>query len=114
MASHGHSGRPRRPSPSAVPGSSHGRNAISTLTKNRAAAEAANVIRLAAQVPGSITDMPLNYANITDHKITNKVLVQSTRAVRDNGLLEARGRLVNCTDTPCKSRPARPFSTPAI
>ena len=43
--------------------------------------------------------MPLNYANITDHKITNKVLVQSTRAVRrDNGLLEARGRLVNCTD----------------
>ena len=38
-------------------------------------------------------------ANINDHKVTNKVLVQSTRAVRrDNGLLEARGRLVNCTD----------------
>ena len=67
--------------------------------ENRAAAEAANIIRLTPPVPGSITDMPLNYANITDHKITNKVLVQSTRAVRrDNGLLEARGRLVNCTD----------------
>ena len=56
-------------------------------------------IRLTPPVAGMITDMPLNYANIADQKITNKVLVQSTRAVRrDNGLLEARGRLVNCTN----------------
>ena len=65
--------------------------------ENRAAAEAANIIRLTP--PGSIKDMPLNYTNITDHKITTKVLVQSMQVVRqDIGLPEARSRLVNCID----------------
>ncbi|MBK1695707.1 hypothetical protein [Rhodovibrio salinarum] len=51
------------------------------------------------QTPGSIADIPLNAVNVTDKAISNKVLVQSTNARRlDGGQVEARARIVNCTD----------------
>lgn len=56
---------------------------------------------LVPQVPGSITEMPLNYANIADKGITNKVLVQATSAQRNaDGSMRVFARLINCTDHP--------------
>lgn len=51
------------------------------------------------QTPGTIADIPLNAVNVTDKAISNKVLVQSTNAKRlPDGQVEARTRIVNCTD----------------
>ena len=51
------------------------------------------------QTPGTIADIPLNAVNVTDKAISNKVLVQSTNAKRlPGGQVEARTRIVNCTD----------------
>lgn len=56
---------------------------------------------LVPQVPGSITVMPLNAVNITDHAIVNKVVVQATNAKRTpGGDMEVFARVVNCTDYP--------------
>jgi len=55
--------------------------------------------RLVPQVPGSITEMPLNYANVTDVGITNKILIQATSAQRNpDGSVRVFARMVNCTD----------------
>jgi len=54
---------------------------------------------MVAQTPGSITDIPLNAVNITDRRITNKVLVQATNAKRlEDGQVQVYTRMVNCTD----------------
>jgi hypothetical protein len=54
---------------------------------------------LAPQVPGTMSEMPLNAVNITDVAITNKVMVQATTARRTpTGTVEVWARLVNCTD----------------
>jgi hypothetical protein len=51
------------------------------------------------QTPGSITDIPLNAVNVTDPRISNKVMVQSTNARRlEDGQVQAYTRFVNCTD----------------
>lgn len=51
------------------------------------------------QTPGTIADIPLNAVNVTDKAISNKILVQSTNARRlPGGQVEARARIVNCTD----------------
>lgn len=52
-------------------------------------------------VPGSAEAMPLNAVNILDRGITNKVLVQSTTARREeSGDVTVHARLINCTDFP--------------
>lgn len=54
---------------------------------------------LVPQTPGSIADIPLNAVNVTDPAISNKILVQATNAERlQSGQVQARARLVNCTD----------------
>lgn len=54
---------------------------------------------MVAQTPGSITDIPLNAVNVTDSRISNKVLVQSTNAKRlEGGQVQVLARMVNCTD----------------
>lgn len=54
---------------------------------------------LVPMVPGSISEMPLNYANVSDQRITNKILVQTTSAQRNpDGSVRVFARLVNCTD----------------
>jgi hypothetical protein len=51
------------------------------------------------QTPGAIADIPLNSVNVTDKAVTNKIMVQSTNAKRlQGGQVEARARVVNCTD----------------
>ena len=56
---------------------------------------------LVPQVPGSAEVMPLNAVNIADAAITNKVVVQSTNARReDDHDVTVFARFVNCTDYP--------------
>jgi len=45
--------------------------------------------------------MPVNAVNITDHRLTNKIMVESANARRNpTGTIEVWTRLVNCTDFP--------------
>ncbi len=57
-----------------------------------------------AEVPpqaAALTPMPVNAVNITDYRITNKIMVESTNARRNpTGTVEVFARLVNCTDYP--------------
>ena len=57
-----------------------------------------------AEVPpqaAALTPMPVNSVNITDYRITNKIMVESTNARRNpTGTVEVFARLVNCTDYP--------------
>lgn len=57
-----------------------------------------------AEVPAAAappTTMPLNAVNVTDFRLTNKIMVESTNARRHpTGTVEIWARLVNCTDFP--------------
>jgi hypothetical protein len=51
--------------------------------------------------PAPPTTMPLNAVNITDFRLTNKIMVESANARRHpTGTVEVWTRLVNCTDFP--------------
>jgi len=52
-------------------------------------------------VAGAMSPMPLNSVNITDYKLTNKIMVQAASARRTpTGTVEVWSRLTNCTDFP--------------
>jgi hypothetical protein len=57
-----------------------------------------------AEVPAAAappTTMPLTAVNVTDFRLTNKIMVESTNARRHpTGTVEIWARLVNCTDFP--------------
>ena len=56
---------------------------------------------LVAEVPGTMSPIPLNAVQVTDKSITRKVLVEGLFARRTpTGTLEVMARLVNCTDYP--------------
>ncbi len=56
---------------------------------------------LLPKVPGSMTPMPLNAVNIIDPVIINKVMVQESRARRnETGTAQVWTRIANCTDFP--------------
>lgn len=56
---------------------------------------------LAPMVPGTMQEVPLNAIAFTDRRITDRVLVQSLGASRnDAGRVQVTARMVNCTDTP--------------
>jgi hypothetical protein len=51
--------------------------------------------------PAPPLTMPLNAVNVTDFRLTNKIMVESTNARRHpTGTVEVWTRLVNCTDFP--------------
>lgn len=56
---------------------------------------------MAPMVPGTMQEVPLNAVAFTDRRITDRVLVQSLSASRnDAGRVQVTTRMVNCTDTP--------------
>ena len=58
-----------------------------------------SLVRLLPPAPGVITEMPLDYANVVDPSIVNKVLVQTTSAIRNpDGSMAVQARVLNCTD----------------
>ena len=56
---------------------------------------------LLPKVPGSMTPMPLNAVNIIDPAIINKVIIQDSRARRnETGTAQVWTRIANCIDFP--------------
>ena len=56
---------------------------------------------LIAEVPKSMTPIPLNAVKVLDKSIAKKVLVQALYARQtETGTLEVKARLLNCTDYP--------------